>query len=401
MAKSKKRDNNTGSIYKDGDAYRVAVLIGYDPATGKPIYKKRRVKSHADAVAALDQIKRDSHSGQVVISKGQTLGSYLFQWLKVKVQPLRSASTFSQYTWLVQTHIVPHLGKKRLEEVKRPDVQRLIALKATQKVQPRSTTKQSASPKNLSVSTLRLIRAVLHAAYQDAIRDGLVARNPASFVELPKEPKVRPVFLSPEQAVKLMDAAKHSDIPELLALLLTTGVRVGEALGIRWQDIDFLLAHVRICGQLQRINGHSVRIDTTKTGNERTLPLSPSLVVALQHMKNGQLVNGWADPDGLAFLNPYGRRLDQKFVHDRLKAVCRIAGLPEVSPHKLRHTAATFALAETGDLHAVQKLLGHRQVALTSNLYGHATAETLRPLSNAFERLFDSGQGKSANDDRK
>lgn len=390
MASKGKRDNNTGSIYKDGDAYRVAVLVGHDSVTGKPIYKKKRVKTHAEAVAALDEIKRNAYNGQITAAKGQTVAAYLTHWLATKVKPLRSSSTYDQYAWLINDHIVPLLGKKKLDQVTRPDVQRLIALKATQKVQSRAAKPKEQPTKNLSRSTLRLIRAVLHSAYEDAIKDGLAPRNPAKYVELPKESKPQSIFLRPEEAMKLLKTARESDIPEVLAFLLITGTRIGEALGVRWQDVDFQLGQVRICGQLQRIDGALVRIDTTKTNHDRTLPLSPSILASLKNLKNGQLVNGWNDPDGLVFLNPYGRRLDQKFVLNRLKAICRQAEIPEISPHKLRHTAAFLGLAETGDLHGVQKMLGHKQVALTSNLYGHATAESLRPLSNALEKLFTS-----------
>lgn len=390
MASKGKRDNNTGSIYKDGDAYRVAVLVGHDSVTGKPVYKKKRVKTHAEAVNALDEIKRDAHSGHITTGKGQTISTYLAHWLATKIKPLRSASTYDQYEWLVNDHITPLLGKKKLDQVTRPDIQKLIAAKANQKVQSRAAKPKEEPTKTLSRSTLRLIRAVLHSAYEDAIKDGLAPRNPAKYVELPKESKAQSVFLRPEEAMKLLTTAQESDIPELLSFMLTTGTRIGEALGVRWQDIDFKLGQVRVCGQLQRVEGALVRIDTTKTNHNRTLPLTPTVAETLQNMKNGQMVNGWSDPDGLIFLNPYGRRFDQKFVLNRLKAICRKAEIPEISPHKLRHTAAFLALAETGDLHAVQKLLGHKQVALTSNLYGHATAETLRPLSNALEKLFQS-----------
>ncbi len=93
------------------------------------------------------------------------------------------------------------------------------------------------------------------------------------------------------------------------------------------------------------------------------------------------------DPDGIVFLNSFGRRIDPKYARDRLLELCQAAKVPPISPHQLRHTCATFLLAETGDLHAVQKVLGHSLVALTAKLYGHATAETLRSVVNVMEKL--------------
>jgi integrase len=112
----------------------------------------------------------------------------------------------------------------------------------------------------------------------------------------------------------------------------------------------------------------------------------------LQELKSRQLVEGISDPDGMVFLNPYGRRLDPKYVRDRLAELCRSAGVPVVSPHKIRHTAATLALGATGDLHAVQKMLGHSQISLTANLYGHGTAEAQRRLANALSEIIVPGQ---------
>jgi site-specific recombinase XerD len=115
------------------------------------------------------------------------------------------------------------------------------------------------------------------------------------------------------------------------------------------------------------------------------------MVEALNKLKIVQEVNGMTDPEGIVFLNAEGRRLDPKFVSKKLAKVCEAAKVPVVSPHKLRHTAATVALAETGDLHGVMKMLGHQQVSLTADLYGHATAETMRPVTNAIEKSIGHG----------
>lgn len=389
-----RRDSGTGSIYKDGDGYRVAILTGYDSVTGKPQYRKVRVQTHAEAVDTLKRMQVDAHRGQLTAATGVTVADYLQHWLETKIKPLKAPKTYEQYAWTVRDHILPNLGKKMLDKVTRPEVQALIGAKSQQTVKPRTSdpSKVGKAPaKTLSRSTLYRIRAVLHAAYENAIKDGLVGRNPCTHVELPTEAKARPVFLSPQEASALLTHAKSSDIPELLSFLLVTGTRISEALGIRWDDVDLKAGRVEIRGQLQRVNSALVRRETTKTSHHRTLPLSASIVAALKALKAKQMVEGLEDPDRLVFLNPFGRRLDIKYVSGKLKGVCRQAGIPEISPHKLRHTAATLALAETGDLHAVQKMLGHQQVALTVNLYGHATAETLRSVTNAIERAIKNG----------
>jgi integrase len=135
------------------------------------------------------------------------------------------------------------------------------------------------------------------------------------------------------------------------------------------------------------VKGELTFVPGTKTNQIRELELPDSYVERLKALKSKILIEGSQDPDGIVFLNPYGRRLDPKYVRDRLRELCIDAKVPVISPHKTRHTAATLLLAETGDLHAVQKLLGHSQISLTANLYGHGTKESQRKLVNALEKL--------------
>lgn len=299
------------------------------------------------------------------------------------MKPNRAHATYRQYRWIVDAHILPHLGKMQIDAVRRQDVQRLVAIKATQTVQHRAKAPVAQSRKTLSRSTLRLIRAVLHAAFNDAIRDGLVAINPASHIDLPKEVKEAPVSLRREDARSLLSAAAKSDMPEFWHFLLLTGARIAEASGLRWRDVDLAAGTARIAGQLLRQHGALRYVPGTKTNQTRELQLPIGLVRMLRDLRSRTLLEGLEDPDGLVFLNPYGRRLDQKFVRNRLRDLCVEAGVPTISPHKLRHTAATLALGATGDLHAVQRMLGHAQISLTANLYGHGTAEAQQRVANA------------------
>jgi len=386
MARKKgRRDNKTGSIYKDGSGYRAQIIVGYSPTTGGPLYRRVRTRTHAEAVDALKRLEAELQGGTLGRSSGATLAAFASAWLQRHVNAMRAPSTYRQYEWVVRTHILPTLGTKRLDKISRTDIQTLINAKAQQAVQPKSCA--SKSTKMLSRASLRAIKAVLHTIYEDAIKDGIAFKNPAGYVELPPEPRKPKEFLDPNQAKALYMATKQSQLPELLEFLLKTGTRIGEAVGIRWQDIDRDRCTVRICGQLQRIGGKMVRQESTKTNQIRILPLSTEQVQGLLEMRQKFQGYGWEDPDDLVFLNPYGRRCDPRYVTDELKRVCRSAGVPEVSPHKLRHTAATLALYATGDMHAVQKMLGHSQQSLTTDLYGHATAETLRPVADAIGKL--------------
>jgi integrase len=393
MAKNtqRRRSNGDGWVYQDGSQWRFKLAVGVDAVTGKVQYRGGRAASHAEATDKLRKLQAELLAGRVSTSAKATLGKYLDEWVENTIKPHRADATYRQYKWLIETHITPHLGKKRVEDLRRPDVQRLITLKSSQKVQSRAKVVGTTSEKTLSRTTLRLIRAVLHAAYNDAIRDGLASINPASFVELPRQVKSTPEYFTGEEAKKFLDAASRSDMPEFWHFLIFSGSRLAEASGVRWADVDLTSGAVRIQGQLLRVEKKLQYVPGTKTNQNRVVQLPTAVIELLKAAKAKQMIDGTIDPDGIAFLNPYGRRLDPKFVRDRLQELCLAAGVKVVSPHKLRHTAATLAHAATGDIHAVQKLLGHSQVSLTSDLYGHSSTEAQKRVSNALEKLIGQG----------
>lgn len=389
MAKNtqKRRANGDGWVFQDGDSWRFKLAVGFNPVTGKVQYKGGRAKSHAEATERLRKLQSEFLTGRLAGPTKGTLGKYLERWVEDVIKPNRAESTYRQYRWLIDYHLIPHVGKKRIEDLRRPDVQKLISLKATQTVLPRSKSGEATSDAKLSRNTLRLIRAVLHAAYNDAIRDGLASINPASHVELPREAKKAPVSLKQEEAKKLLEAAAKSDLAAFWMFLFLTGCRLAEATGLRWEDVDLTQGTARIQGQLHRKNAALAYVPGTKTNQIRDLQLSASLVSSLKQLKTGYMVEDVADPDGIVFLNPFGRRLDPKYVRDELAELCKEAEVPIISPHKARHTAATLALGATGDLHAVQKMLGHAQVSLTADLYGHATSEAQRRVAAALAEM--------------
>jgi len=388
--KSGRRDSKSGQIVEDGKYFRARLEVGRDSRTGKPKYKTARCKTRTEAVEALAKMLTEQGMGATTPTEHSNFGQLLDHWLATTVQPSKSHNTYRQYEWICRTHIKPHLGSKQTDKVTRADVQRLLSLKATQTVSPKDKEKKGIRQDTLSSNTLQHILAVLHNAFEEAKRHGFATKNPAENVDLPRKAKqAKKQFLTLDEIVKFMAALDESDLGDLFAFMIATGTRVGEASAVRWQDVDLTLPNrplVWIRGQLQRIDGKLVYQTGTKTSQERCLPLTSDVATRLQAIKAKRVLTGVTDPDGVVFLNSENRRLDQKHINNRLAELCGEASIPVISAHKLRHTAATLALSETGDLHGVQKMLGHSQVSLTSDLYGHATAETLRPLSNAIEK---------------
>jgi len=380
--------------------YQVRLAIGHDPKTGAARYKTQVCPNHKEATDALRRLQSQHLAGKIAITGRTNLGDFLDDWLERTVKPNRAESTYRQYEWIVREHIKPTLGKKPLDKVRRSDIQVLLSAKSTQQVASRgeSTLEGESRPDRptLSANTLRLIRAVLQSAYGDAKIDGRIAMNPTDAVEIPSMARNSRIlrekgasWLPPEQAVKLAAACKGEELGDLALFMLHTGTRLGEASGVTWADIDFgKNPTVTIRGQLQRAKGNGLQIKGgTKTNQVRTLPLTSAALAILQERWFQKETSGIADADGIVFLTVLGNRIDPTHFRKRLLTICRKAGVPLISSHKLRHTAASLLLKETGDTHAVMKTLGHSQVALTANLYGHANAETLRPVVAKLDTL--------------
>lgn len=195
-------------------------------------------------------------------------------------------------------------------------------------------------------------------------------QNGGEASEAPPDDSVERPVLNREQSGKLLlEASKDPLIGPLVTFVLLTGVRIGEALGLTWDDLDEEQGVIRVAKQLQRVDGVMVHRPLKSRQSRRLLPLSRLLMETLCKLREN------SGARSTIFLNAEGRPWDPKNVNNYLKALCQRAGVPQVSFHALRHTHATTALAAGAGLHQVKGVLGHSQVTLTANLYGHHVLE--------------------------
>ena len=165
---------------------------------------------------------------------------------------------------------------------------------------------------------------------------------------------------------------------------LATGMRIGEATGLTWDGVDLKQKSVLVKTQLQRMGSKMVLKPLKTEKSLRTMPLVGHSLEAVRVERNRQEDAEFENELDLVFLNPWGRPFDPKYVNDRLHEALESAGLPRAGMHSLRHSAATFMLMAGMNLHQVSRYLGHSQIALTSNLYGHVLDGAMR---DAAERL--------------
>jgi integrase len=236
---------------------------------------------------------------------------------------------------------------------------------------------------------------VLHGAFAEAVRWGLVPRNVVALARPPRKAHIEIVALTVEQARALLAAAAGNRFEALFVLALKTGMRRGELLALRWADVDLDEGMLQVRGTL-RWTREGLTFGTPKTAaSRRKVVLSPTSMAALRHHRARQDKERHAAGDlwqdlGLIFPNTLGRPMEPRdLLADVYRPLLKRAGLPPITFHALRHTAATLLLAEGEHPKVVQELLGHAQISITLDRYSHMTP---RLMSNA-AALMDRAAG--------
>jgi integrase len=237
--------------------------------------------------------------------------------------------------------------------------------------------------KGLAESSIRSAYTILRAVLDTAVRDGALATNPAAAVRRPKVTSKEATHLTPTQVAELLDAAQRTRYAGLFELLVHTGLRRGEALSLRWADIDFERGTLRVRGTLARIDGALVVTDLKTAKSKRVLPLSDPAERLLRDVQEVQATerkragSAWHET-GYVFTTEIGEPRDPRNALRAFKAAAARAGIPDVGLHTLRHSAATVMLTNGVPLKVVSELLGHSSIAITGDVYGHVSPDVSR-----------------------
>lgn len=369
MAKERRREKGTGSIYKRGDGYVAQVQDGHKE-NGKPKYRQVRCKTQAEAVKELNKLNALVTEGKPIPERnGHTVSSWMDAWLEDHIRPNREVKTYEFYKLMAEKRIKPYLGRAELQRVSPTDVTRMF----------RSIEKDGATP-----NTIQAVRRTLRAAYGVAMKYGHVSDNPVARTFATKTRRQPKVYFDAAQAQALLKEIEGTPIENVVKFTLATGMRIGEVTGVTWDCVDLVRHTVLIANQLQRIDKKLVLKPLKTEKSVRTMPLVGHTLAAVEAERARQESEGFENPLGLVFLNPWGRPFDPKYVNEQLHEALAAAGLPKTGMHSLRHSAATFMLMSGLNLHQVSRYLGHSQITLTSNLYGHVLDGAMR---EAAERL--------------
>ncbi len=333
----KKRANGEGSIRKRKDGrWEGRYTAGHDPETGKAIYKNVLGRTQAEVKEKLKAAIKETQSLDLTKVGKYTVGEWMEVWFedyaKIKVRP----SSHQTYRGYVDNHIGPNIGDIPLEKLTSLELQKLYKKLLTKGRVDRLETK--GQPKGLSVKTVRNIHQILSSALKLAQEQRIILVNPAEGCVLPKVEHREMKTLPMEQLQSFLREARESGVFELYYLELATGLRRGELLGLKWEDIDLERGDLRVRRQISRINGEVVEAPLKTKNAYRTLPLAEDTVSVLLEQKKKVGSSPWVFP------SPNGGPISPDSVLHMLHRVLKRAGLPKVRFHDLRHTFATLAL---------------------------------------------------------
>lgn len=376
MARTK-RGQHEGNIYLRADGrWEGRLRVGY--SNGKRARRSVFGRTRAEAATKLRELIAAYETGSLEIPTKATVGHYLQTWLAETAKPSLRPRTFVTYEQVIRSHILPNLGHIPLRKLSPHHVQRWLNARAATGLSPR---------------TCQHARAILRAALTRAVKWGYISRNVAALVDGPRvvRPEIRP--LTPEQARSLLTAAANHRLGSLVTVAVSLGLRQGEALALRWADIDFDsgLLHVKHALQFPKGGGWSL-VEPKSDRSRRTVTLPQIATIALRahsrRQKEDRLLAGakWRE-NGFVFTTRVGTPLDPWGVIKAFKALLRSAGLPNIRFHDLRHTAATLLLAQGVDPRTIMATLGHSQISLTLNTYSHVLPAMQRDAAEKINRL--------------
>ena len=379
-----RRGNNEGSIYFRNSDKKWVGSITLENRKRKVFYGKTR----KEVQEKLNQALYEQRQGTLITATKQTLAHFLTDWLEnTQKDSLRSRS-YERYEELIRLHIVPVLGRHELKKLTAQQVQAFYKKKLDE---------------GFSATTVVYLHNVLHKALDTAVKWELVAKNVCDLVTPPRQKPFEAQALMLEQVQKLLAVTQGHHMEALFKLALATGMRRGELMGLKWQDIDFNKGVLQVRRILSRIptklpgKGYEEAEPKTQK-SKRSIIIAPIALEALkQHrlrqleakLKAGSL---WQEHD-YVFCTSVGTHLNpSKDILDQLKLLLKKAGLPDIRFHDLRHSTATLLLSVGVHPKVVQEILGHSQISMTLDVYSHVFPSMQQEAIGKLDRVL---QGES------
>jgi integrase len=340
-------------------------------------------KTRTEVRDKMKNVRQRLDHGAAVKDSRRTVANWLAHWrVTTLATSNRKASTRELYGNLSRRHLeTGEFSQIRLDRLKASDIEAFVL---TLRSRTKPARIDGADPvRALSDATIRQIYTVLRAGLDGAVRDGMLARNPAAAVKRPGVARKEARHVSVVDVTKLLSCADGLRYRNVLVLVAGTGLRRGEVLALHWSDIDLDAGLLAVRGTLGRVEGQLVISEPKSERSRRTVPIADSLVAMLRAHRETQKVereaaeNQWIDRN-LVFATEFGTPVDPRNILPTIEIAAQKAGMTDVVVHTLRHSAAVAWLESGVHIKAVADLLGHSSIAVTGDIYGHTSDHAAR-----------------------
>ncbi len=384
-----KRGNGEGSIYQRKEDGKWVGSVTLDNGQRKVFYGKTR----KEVKEKLTRVLHEQQQGTLVTAGPQTVEQFLTDWLENTHKRHVRPRTYERYREAVYLHIIPSLGKHQLQKLTVQHVQRFYTKKEDEGLAP---------------ATIIYYHSVLHNALDTAVKRGLVARNICDLASPPHRKRFEIQPLSGEQAQKLLTVIQGHKWEALFTLAIATGLRRGEILGLKWQDINFTTGTLQVRRILSRVptqvakREHAYVEAEPKTQKSRRNVVIASFALELLKQHRVQQLEtklkagtAWQEHD-YVFCTLVGTHLGPNHVVEEFKKLLKKAELPDIRFHDLRHSAASLLLTAGVHPKIVQEILGHTQISMTMDIYSHVLPGM---QEDAMNKLHDALKRKDEDDE--
>ena len=364
--------------------------VGYDVNSGKPKRKCFYGKTQREASNKLKEAQARSKSGIYTEPSKQLFADWMDTWINDYMKPSLRVKTWESYEMISRLHIKPALGHIKLFQLHTHHLQKLYNDKLKRG-------RLDGKPGGLSHRTVRYIHTIIHGSLEQARREGHILINPAAAAKLPKPKQKEIKYWETEDLTIFLANAKGTLYYPLYLLEVSTGLRIGELLALRWKDIDLNSCTLTVSqGVVRTRQGLIIQPPKTKLAN-RTLNLPDTVIQELTDHREKQKIEAderiaagkYYEDNNLVFSTRAGKLLDPKNIVRNFHGILSKAGLEKVNFHALRHTYVTLNIQEGIDLKTIQENIGHHSVAFTMDIYGAVTKKMKKSASDKFGKLIE------------
>lgn len=387
MTRPRRRENRTGSVtqLKNGK-YRARICVG-KRADGKPDQRYHTTRTRPEAKKWLDLKLKEIQEGRVTVDGDQTVSEFLKEWLAEVVKPDKAMGTYVGYEVNVRLHITPYLDNIPLQDLAPEHIQAMVN-------RERAT--------GQSNRTTQYALSVLKTALKQAVKWRRISRNPAELVDAPRIRRRPATIFTQAQAQLFLATLKGDRLEAFYTAAVALGLRRGEALALKWADVDLEGGTIAIRASLQRLSGVLGLHATKNQTSTRTVLLPRVVIASLREHRKRQLeerlhAKEWVDGD-YVFTTTRGTPVEPRNINRHFERILVKAGLGHlregkepIRVHDMRHSAASILLAQGVPLHVVSRILGHSSIRTTADTYSHIYPEGFQSAADKMDDALGGG----------